>query len=152
MKAIIIDASSAYSSVISALHGTCFDESWNEKAIADTLSMPGAAGLIIGSDSETPQGFLLFRLAADEAEILSIGIIESARRTGLAGLLLRSALEHARQKGATRMFLEVAEDNAAAGAFYENAGFKMVGRRTAYYSRPKGKTDALIYKLEITRK
>jgi ribosomal-protein-alanine N-acetyltransferase len=43
------------------------------------------------------------------------------------------------------MFLEVAEDNAAALALYTAAGFATTGRRRAYYRRPGGLlVDALM--------
>ena len=51
----------------------------------------------------------------------------------------------AAQAGAVRLFLEVAEDNAAARALYDRAGFRPIGRRKAYYARPDGgRTDALV--------
>lgn len=47
--------------------------------------------------------------------------------------------------GATRLFLEVAEDNAAARALYDRLGFEPAGRRPRYYSRPNGPAvDALL--------
>jgi len=148
MSEHIIEAGMAYAKVISALHGACFDAPWDEKAVAEILTMPKAAGLIIGPGGG--QGFVLFRLAADEAEILTIGVAPGRRRKGLAGRLLQAAIERAGQAGASRMFLEVAHDNTAARAFYEKAGFVMGGRRPGYYDRPGGKTDALVYCFEIT--
>jgi [ribosomal protein S18]-alanine N-acetyltransferase len=149
---MIIEAGMAYASVISALHKACFEKPWNEKAITDILGMPGATGLIAHSDEETPQGFMLFRLAADEAEIISIGVAPSVRRSGYGKQLLQASIVHAAQREASRMFLEVAEDNAGAKAFYEKAGFTIAGQRPDYYHSPTGKSDALIYVLEITGK
>ena len=41
--------------------------------------------------------------------------------------------EALRAAGAARLFLEVAENNPAATAFYRAAGFEPVGRRAKYY-------------------
>jgi [ribosomal protein S18]-alanine N-acetyltransferase len=152
MTAVLVKADSAHSEVISSLHALCFKEAWNKKAITDILSMPGASGLIVTSDDDAPQGFVLMRLAADEAEIISIGVIRQARRSGLADLLLEAAIAQARKEGTTQMFLEVAEDNVAAMALYEKAGFSINGRRTGYYKRTGGNTDAIAYGLKINAK
>lgn len=152
MKGVVIPAGIPYAEVISVLHDACFNETWNEKAISDILSMPGAMGFVIHWLEEEPQGYVLMRQAADEAEILSIAVIESARRSGLAGQLLQTSIDQARLGGAARLFLEVAEDNSAARAFYEKAGFTICGRRSDYYRRSGSNCDALIYALEITGK
>jgi ribosomal-protein-alanine N-acetyltransferase len=53
-------------------------------------------------------------------------------------------------QGATRLFLEVADDNAAALALYARAGFSEAGRRPGYYARPDGgRQDALILALNL---
>ncbi|MDP3371055.1 MAG: ribosomal-protein-alanine acetyltransferase, partial [Brevundimonas sp.] len=54
-------------------------------------------------------------------------------------------------RGATRLFLEVAEDNMAALALYAGAGFVEAGRRPGYYARPHGRPrDALVLALNLT--
>jgi ribosomal-protein-alanine N-acetyltransferase len=56
-------------------------------------------------------------------------------------------------RGATRLFLEVADDNAAALALYARAGFSEAGRRPGYYARPDGvRQDALILALNLAVK
>ena len=41
-------------------------------------------------------------------------------------------------RGALKLYLEVAEDNYAAIAFYRSFDFQQVGVRSSYYSRPGG--------------
>jgi len=50
-----------------------------------------------------------------------------------------------RGQGLGQMLLEVAADNPAAQRFYERHGFTLVGRRPAYYPRPQGACDALLF-------
>lgn len=142
----------AHAAVLSALHGECFEEAWDEKAMGDILAMPGTTGLIVGTDDETPEGFIVYRIAADEAEIITIGVLPDARRGGLAKILLTNALERGTNLGVRKMFLEVAEDNFPAKSFYEKSGFKQAGIRAGYYARPQGRIDALVYSFEITPK
>lgn len=151
MKAEIIEVGIAHAEVISALHGGCFDIPWEHKAITEILAMPGASALIASTD-DLPQGFALFRLAADEAEIISIGVLPKARRGGLAGRLMLALIDHTTKQGAAKIFLEVGEDNLAARALYEKGGFSIVGRRKGYYDNGGKKSDAFIYNLEITSK
>jgi ribosomal-protein-alanine N-acetyltransferase len=152
MTANIIEASIIHARVISILHGACFEEGWNEKSISEVLNMAGTTGFIVGADAETPQGFILFRVAAGEAEIISIGVIPAARKNGLAKILLRASIEGAAMRDAAKMFLEVATNNTAARALYETAKFKIIGKRPGYYDRASEKLDAIIYSLNILDK
>ena len=67
----------------------------------------------------------------------------------------RAAEEQQDQQGikrgeAKRLFLEVAEDNAAALALYKGMGFQEIGRRKKYYHRPDGPAvDALNLALDL---
>ncbi len=108
------------------------------------LAMPGGYGLLAGANK--PQGFILCRIAADEAEVLTLLVLPPFRRRGVAAALLRAALDTAHAAGATAMYLEVAADNAAGLALYAALGFRQVGRRPHYYG---GKTDALVLKGDL---
>ena len=128
--------------VIAALHADCFAEAWDALAIARLLAMPGAYALLALRD-DAPVGFVIARQAADEVEIVSIGVLPGARRTGAGAALMRAALERA--TGAATCFLEVAEGNAAARALYLRLGFAQAGRRSRYY----GNEDALVLRLAL---
>lgn len=78
-------------------------------------------------------GFIVYRVVADEAEIITIGVAPDARRGGVAAAMLAIAEQDAKKRGATKMFLEVATDNAAARALYRSAGYAEVGVRPKYY-------------------
>ncbi len=125
--------------LLAALHAPCFpDEPWPTEAMAGFLESPGVFGLIGGTDPAEPEparGFILGRIAADEAEVLTLAVLPEARRTGLGGRLLERALAWAVACGVRTWFLEVAEDNPAALALYRGAGFRAVGRRPGYYRR-----------------
>ena len=95
------------------------------------------------------EGFVLARAVAGEAEILSIGVVPAHRRKGLGRRLLSTAAVEARRRGAARLFLEVASDNAPALALYRRAGFAKVGRRAGYYHRPAGAVAAEVLALGL---
>jgi ribosomal-protein-alanine N-acetyltransferase len=89
--------------------------------------------------------FALGRVIADEAELLTIATAPEMRKQGLARCLLRELEQAGARRGATRLFLEVAEDNEAARALYTSAGFAETGRRKGYYARDDADpVDALL--------
>ena len=57
-------------------------------------------------------GFVLSRLAADEAEILTIAVDAAHQGRGVGRALLSENLRQVANAGAKEMFLEVAKDNA----------------------------------------
>ena len=90
------------------------------------------------------------RVVADEAEILTLAVHPEARGRGQGARLVAEGVAAAGARGAYRIFLEVADDNASARAVYARAGFVEAGRRTAYYSRPDGsRADALLLSLNL---
>ncbi len=129
----------AHTRVLAALHAACFDDTWSVGAMADVLASPGAfacLALAVDTPEPSPLGFALARIAADEAELLSLGVIPAERRRRIGQALLDNVLHSAEQFRATALFLEVAETNEAARRLYEANGFSAVGRRPDYYQRP----------------
>ncbi|WP_161973832.1 GNAT family N-acetyltransferase [Hwanghaeella grinnelliae] len=145
---IVRTASAKDIEAMGKLFEAAFDEPYGAAAIADLLKPPSAWALIAEtSDPEgiLPVGFLIGSTAADEAEILSLGVSPGYRRKRVGVALLNFMVHHAKSKGAEKFFLEVAADNAAAIALYGAAGFKRVGLRRNYYKRRGGIfVDALI--------
>ncbi|MGH6848286.1 MAG: GNAT family N-acetyltransferase, partial [Methylocella sp.] len=78
-------------------------------------------------------GFVLSRVAAGEAEILTMAVAPEWRRRGIASCLLAPHLAGLAATRVSRLFLEVDVENTAARALYANFGFEQVGERKAYY-------------------
>jgi ribosomal-protein-alanine N-acetyltransferase len=134
---------SAMSAVAGALHAASgFHETWDAGAFAELIAMPGAGGCL-ALEGETPIGLILWRIAADEAEILTICTAPARRRQGAGGYLLDTAITITAAAGARRLLLEVAVDNMAAIALYRAFGFTELGRRRGYYQNAEGPVDAL---------
>jgi len=96
-------------------------------------------------------GFAVSRIAADEAEILSIAIDAKERGRGLSRHLLMTHLGHLAGCGVRTIFLEVEENNQPARRLYEWAGFGVVGRRERYYQQPGGEQlNALLMRRDLS--
>lgn len=126
------------------IHAEAFEAPWDEAAMASLLDSPG---VFVRGDN---QGFIMMRVIVDEAEILTVGVRPSARRGGRGRQLVEQAIVESAARGAERMFLEVAEYNAAARALYVSCGFEVVGQRRGYYQRTDGsREDALMMALKF---
>lgn len=140
----IVRATPLHAAAMAAIHAAAFPpgERWGADAMALQLGQPGAFGLI------DPAGALLLgRVAADEAEILTLAVAPPVRRQGRATALLRAAIAHVRGAGVRALFLEVGAGNAAAQALYAGGGFVEVGRRARYYADG---SDALVLRLDFS--
>ncbi|MHA1573017.1 MAG: ribosomal protein S18-alanine N-acetyltransferase [Alphaproteobacteria bacterium] len=144
-------ASSDRVTEIAALHAKLFNPSWDRKSIAELIEHPAAAALVAQMrEPKAMAGFIIGQLAADEAEILSIGVAPEWQRLGLARTMIEGLARAATRAEAKRIYLEVAEDNAAATALYENLGFAEVGRRKGYYHTPGAQpVDAVLLALQL---
>jgi ribosomal-protein-alanine N-acetyltransferase len=143
----------AHLPLLAALHGRCFTPGWSQATLASLLALPGSFGMIatvLDNGAARPAGFALARVAADEAELLSIGVVPDAQRRGIARRLIAAVVERVAGAGATALFLEVGEANAPARALYDGLGFQMVGRRHHYYRATDGSfEDALVMRRDL---
>ncbi len=130
------------------IHRQGFDPAWSAEEIRSLMDGLGALAFSAGPET-SPVGFVLCRIAADEAEVLTIATRPDHRRQGVASALLDTAMAAVLASGAASMFLEVAVDNLAALALYRSHGFDAVGRRPGYYSRPGGPIDAMIMRVDL---
>lgn len=127
------------------LHARCFEtpRPWS----ADEFEHLQKTCFLLEADA----GFLLGRVIADEAEVLTLAVAPEARRAGIGSGLVADFLAQSKSRNANTAFLEVAADNENAQSLYRRHGFAEAGRRRAYYTRPDGsKVDAVIMTCPLT--
>lgn len=139
--------------MLARLHSEDFIRPWSDGEFEQLLAQDtvfGFAGLEVGKGNAGPVGFVLARLAAGEAEILTIAVARSHRREGLGWLLMHAVLRELHAARAEALFLEVDETNAAAVALYRRLGFREVGKRPRYYQNVDGaKSGALVMRRDL---
>ncbi|MBI5439540.1 MAG: ribosomal protein S18-alanine N-acetyltransferase [Nitrosomonadales bacterium] len=120
---------------------------WTRGNFSDAL----ASNYVCCVDEEGGEirGYAVMMPAADEAELLNIGVAVAQQRKGLGRAMLGEMLENARGRNMRRVFLEVRPSNAAAIALYRSAGFKEIGVRRGYYRNAGGSEDALMMACEL---
>ena len=135
---------------LAQLHGASFHRGWGEGEFEGMLSERNTLvhRLRLGRKIV---GFAVSRMAADEAEILSIAVASSHRGRGLSRNLLLTHLGHLAGHGVRTVFLEVEENNQPARRLYQRAGFGVVGRRERYYQQPGGEQlNALLMRRDLS--
>ena len=133
------------------IHEESFSPAWTAGTIASLLNSPGMRGLVAlrtGKKKRQVHGFILYRVVADEAEVITIATARRARRRGAAKELMLAAIRDCLTDRVQKIALEVDESNLAARMLYASIGFRKAGERKGYYRSgpdPKnssGKTSA----------
>ena len=131
---------------MAAIHAESFERSWDALEMATHTQKDMCFGV---DHDESLGGFIILSVAAGQAEILTIATALAARRQGLGRQLLDGIIDHLRAADVGELFLEVAEDNAAALALYRGAGFQPIGRRPGYYRRAAGRIAAITFSKKL---
>lgn len=92
-------------------------------------------------------GYALGYFADRDFHLANLAVDPARRNRGWAGQLLERMLRLAAERGASCCALEVRSANRAARALYCKAGFRVVGRRAAYYTDPPD--DAVLMERNI---
>jgi ribosomal protein S18 acetylase RimI-like enzyme len=94
---------------------------------AEALIESGELTVLFAGDG--PDGFAQLRFrpslhtGALDAHLEELYVVPDRRGHGLGRALLDAAMEHARERGAAHIDLGTSEDDVAARALYESAGF-----------------------------
>lgn len=134
---------------LARVQGRIFADAWRAETLAALLATPGVAAAL-ARQGEREAGLAIWRVAADEGEIITLGVVPGAVGQGIGGDLTRTACAWMRLRGCRTVFLEVACDNEAAKRLYRGAGFEIVGLRKRYYGNRDGTfADAAIMRLTL---
>jgi [ribosomal protein S18]-alanine N-acetyltransferase len=134
--------------LLAALHGAAFQRGWSTEEFEQLLVEHNVVAdrALAGTDLA---GFVVSRIAADQAEILSIAVAPSHRGRGLAHKMLDVHLRRLAGYGVAAVFLEVDERNKPARRLYAGFGFAKVGRRESYYAAADGAAAALVLRRDL---
>jgi [ribosomal protein S18]-alanine N-acetyltransferase len=134
---------------LAQLHGASFHRGWGEGEFEQMLAERNTLVHRLRQGRKTI-GFAVSRMAADEAEILSIAVEPKHRGRGLSRNLLLTHLGHLAGRGVRTVFLEVEENNQPACRLYNRAGFAVTGRRERYYRQDGQQLNALIMRRDLS--
>jgi ribosomal-protein-alanine N-acetyltransferase len=140
---ILSEAGPRDAAAFAVLHGASFRRGWSEdefeRLLVDRSVLAHRAAL-----GPRTVGFIVSRIVAGEAEILSVAVARAQQGRGLARRLLDLHLRRLAGLGVTTVFLEVDDDNVPARRLYARSAFREVGRRDGYYPRPGSAAGAAL--------
>ena len=129
---------------VTALEASVFGaDAWSAASVTEELTGPRRRAWVAG---DPVAGYAVSARAGDVADLQRVAVAPEARGRGVASSLVSTLLDTARRDGASRVLLEVADDNEAALALYARHGFAEIDRRPAYYRDGR---DALVLELSL---
>jgi ribosomal-protein-alanine N-acetyltransferase len=146
---VLSQASVRDAAAISDLHGLSFRRGWTAQEVEQLLVERNTVADRALTGHKLA-GFILSRLAAGEAEILSVAVANAQRGRGIGRKLLDLHLRRLAGLGASAVFLEVDGQNEPARRLYRRAGFREVGQRPGYYRKDSGEAaTALVLRRDL---
>ena len=126
---------------VTEIENACFSEPWSRDAILSSYNFN--TNFFIAEKCGVIIGYIGVQSIAGEGFITNVAVLPDYRSHGVGTALLNAAVEFCKKTGATSLSLEVRKSNFTAVKIYEKAGFKAVGKRKNFYSKPT--EDAIIY-------
>ena len=115
----------------------CFSVPWTHEQLMAQLSDFMHIFLAAEDENGRAVSYAGLMYVLDEGYISNVAVSPDRRREGIADMLLTELYERAKAKKLSFLTLEVRESNIPAQSLYKKHGYTEVGRRKAYYSRPK---------------
>lgn len=129
---------------MSVVHGVMFEQGWDADFFS-TCIMDGEHFIVFVAECHAHiVGITMCRRVVDEAELITIGVLEEWRGRSLAKQMSQAVLRVLAEHAVAKCFLEVQIDNIAAMRLYEVCGFEKVGVRKGYYETRDGRKDAVM--------
>ena len=127
---------------IAELEKECFSEPWSENSLRDELTNETARFFVL-RDSEKLLGYIGANNICNEVYITNVAVNSKCRGKGYGKILVKHLIKQSEAERAFFITLEVRKSNENAIKLYEKCGFKLIGERKNFYSKPT--EDALIY-------
>ena len=105
---------------------------YSRRTMRAFLRLPGAECLVAEEGSEI-QGFILTDRDGPAGHVITLDVAPGARRRKIGTALLEAAHESLARHGVREVDLETSTANAAAVAFWKNAGYRECGVLPNYY-------------------
>jgi len=120
---------------------SCYPDAWPEDEFIDRLQSSKTTMLVAEYQGRIV-GFTIYTREWFKLHLENVAVAPSARRKGIARLLVKQVIADLPMQRRRRIILEVRASNKAAQSCYLQLGFRRTGEKAGYYW-PDGE-DALI--------
>ncbi len=127
---------------IAELEKECFSEPWSETSLRDELTNETARFYVLRNGGDL-LGYIGSNNICNEVYITNVAVSSKYRGKGYGKILVNYLIKQCELERAFFITLEVRKSNENAIKLYEKCGFKLIGERKNFYSKPT--EDALIY-------
>jgi len=139
---------------MAAIHADGFSRGWSADEIEQLVADRHVRCILLRRESAFGYrrilGFVMARVVADEAEILTLAVASNRRGQGIGRRLMEELMRRLYAERVRDVFLEVDENNPPALALYRRLGYVEVGRRKGYYQDASGRAGtALVLRLHL---
>ena len=121
---------------IASMESAIFSDAWTARSIEETYNQ-SQAFIVTAELNDKLAGYCIVYFALDEGEIARIAVDNGLRRQGVGRKLLEQVEIICKEKGITRLMLDVRESNESARDFYKSLDFEEDGVRKNFYEMPK---------------
>jgi len=134
---------------ILAIEHRSFSNPWPETTFEGEVQNVGLSYPVVAVDEDSGRivGYVIFWIITDEAQINNVAVHPDFRRRRIAEDMFRLILEAMEQHGVHFVSLEVRAGNTGARTLYEKLGFRSIGERKEYYTKPV--EDAVVMGLSL---
>ena len=122
-------------------------ESWSRQSYAEELADTELRHYLVAERDGQVVGSAGLLSIGETAQILTVGVLPTARRQGIGEQLVQALVAEAARRRAVEILLEVRMDNAAARQLYAKLGFEVIGTRRGYYEQ--GRVDAVVMRRAV---
>src|SRR5438552_873244 len=130
---------------VGAIERAVFSDPWSANDFTECVA--SGVPFLVAERQGVVAGYVVAHSAADEGEILNLGVAPTHRHQGIGRALVERVLQDLAGLGVRTVYLEVRASNASARRLYESLGFGEVARRAHYYRRPV--EDAVVLRAAI---
>lgn len=121
-----------------------FSLPWTREGFLSGMRQENSIFLVAKNDEEVI-GYLGMYCSFDEGEITNVGVDPLQWNRGIGRILVRTALEKAKDNGIENLILEVRKSNEHAINLYKKTGFEEIGIRKDFYEMPR--EDGIVMKM-----
>lgn len=120
---------------VASIEWAVFSRPWTEQAFCEAMQQDTL--FIVVLKENTIVGYCGMYCSFEEGEITNVAVAPKEQGRGIGGEMMEFLLRQAKQRGITRVVLEVRISNDHAIRLYENLGFRNCGIRKNFYDLPR---------------
>jgi len=131
-----------------AIENIAFSSPWSRNSFLYELTENKRAVYLTAKEADRVVGYTGMWVIFDEGHITNLAVHPDFRRQGIGGRLLDELAIAAKERGVSRLTLEVRLSNTGAQLLYTQKGFVSSGVRRRYY-RDNNEDAVIMWKSEI---